>query len=254
MMVKNQKENLQKSLTKIKEVLESLNQILSEDQREKMKTTLTGLLEEHIQSPQLTLIQVMKIHQRSRKDKQKHLSTVLYNLLLVSNFYLQQEDIGRLTYTLLDVGDMLVSGSHMKEALLVFEKLFSLVHHLDPKPWVRELLALSLLMAVSVTLPDGDIRATKEHMRNLLSTLNPSQVDRLRREDVYKIMRSFIDTLRTHDQIHLHRLRKRQTRSLKRKASRVSETIPLISLQDILEELKTTYNTISRVYSFLRNL
>ena len=254
MMVNNQSANLEQSLVAVNKVLYSLKQNLSGDEQEKMNSTLTRLLEEHNQSPQLTLIQIMKIHQRSRKDKEKQSSTTLYNLLLISRFYFEQSDIGRLLFALLDVGDVLASRSQSDTAILVFETVFRLSHLLDPKPWVRELHAIALLLIISNTLPEGNVRATKEILRSLLNPLNPSQIDRLHREDVYKITRSLIDTLRTRDQIHLHQLRKRQTRSPKWKSIRTLESTPQISLQDILEDLKSTYRTIDTAYKFLRNL
>ncbi len=254
MALTNSDVDMKNSLKAVAHLLQSLIKDLPIDQQEKLHLTLARLLEEHHQSPQLTLIQMMKIHQRARKDKTGSLLVAMYNLLLDAQFYLELGDGGRLCFVLLDIGDKLALHGQRDRSQAILETAFVILQNLEPKPWVRDLQATNLLLVVSISIQEGDIRKTRDTLRKLLSKMSPLQVDRLRREDVYKIMRGLIETLRTHDQIYLTRLRKKQTRDIKKGTDLMSEESPPITLYEVLEGLTQTYYIVEMAHKFLRNL
>ena len=119
---------------------------------------MSKLIETNQSTPSLALIQVMKFHQRIRKAEEISTDTILFNLMLCSRFYIHTKDVGRLLVTLVDLSDHLFYTNHHQEASEVLKVVFITLNKLDPKPWIRELIATILLIVVSAIIPFENVK------------------------------------------------------------------------------------------------
>ncbi|MHA1918038.1 MAG: hypothetical protein ACTSUV_07000 [Candidatus Ranarchaeia archaeon] len=235
-----------------KKIINKISTILPESMRGKLEDSLSKLLEINRRTPSLALIQIMKFHHRIRQDKDISTTSILYNLLLCSKFYLHINDLGRLTITLVDLSDHLFSSNYSQEAFETIKLVFITLNKLDSKPWIRELIATVLLLVISAMIPINSMKEIKEIYSSFILETSKPQIDRIRREDVHKILRSFMKTKQKKDQIFINSLRKKQTKKgTIQKGKRDQENLTLF---DLLEDLFQTYRIINKAYMFLKSI